>query len=603
MPALNQIFTRRYLIFLLVCFITTPIFAQDSSGISDYAMKQIADILTLKGTFTGSEKKMSSNLIFANREARGMDIGPMNGLISTQKMNGGMVEVEIRANVSDPLLEQITDQGGQVKSHSADGIRARIPLHVLHLIAADPSVQSIREPSLLQRNAATLLFSQGYLSHRVALIGNTNINGSGVKVGVLSDSAAVLGSVPALMTSGELGPNTTILSDSPDGGSDEGAAMMEVIQDLAPKAQLFFATVNSGEQAFGTNITALANAGCSIIVDDTAYFDEPVFQDGVVAQAINAFVANGGLYITAAGNNGDLDSGTSGTWEGDFLDGGPVGPPLSGTVGISKTNSVLHNFGTAQNPKLFDTVTAVGADLTLQWAEPQGGATSDYDLFILDSTGSKVVGSSSNVQPTASNPFEEISAVLFAVSNRVVITRASGSTCALHLTFFGGQLATATAGGITGHPGNGNAISVAATHWNSARTGVHPFNGVSNHVETFSSDGPRRIFFHPDGSPITPGNLLFSTSGGTSIQKPDVTAADGVVTHELAPYLGTSASAAHVAGIAALIKSANPSLTAAQIRQILTATALDSMAPGFDRDTGYGIVNAQAAVQAALATH
>lgn len=603
MPELNQVFTRRYLIFWLVCFITSPVFAENSSGISDNAMKQIAGILALKETFTAPEKKMSSNLIFADRQARGMDIGPMNGLVSTQRMSGGMVEVEIRANVSDQLLEQITAEGGKVKSHSADTIRARIPLHVLHLIAADPSVQSIREPSRLQQNAASLLFTQGYVSHRVALIGNTNINGSGVKVGVLSDSAAALGSTPALMASGELGPNTTILSESPDGGSDEGAAMMEVIQDLAPKAQLFFATINNGEQAFGTNITALANAGCSIIVDDTAYFDEPVFQDGVIAQAINTFVASGGLYITAAGNNGSQDSGTSGTWEGDFLDGGPLGPPLSGTVGISKTNSVLHNFGTTQNPKLFDTVLAVGSDLTLQWAEPQGAATNDYDLFVLDKTGNSMVGSATDIQSGASNPFEEISGVFFSVSNRVVITRASGSTCALHLSFFGGQLALATAGGITGHPGNGNAISVAATHWNSARTGVHPFTGISNPVENFSVDGPRRIFFHPDGSPITPGNVLFSTSGGTNVQKPDVTAADGVVTHEFAPYLGTSASAAHVAGIAALIKSANPSLTGAQIRQILTATAMDSMAPGVDRDAGYGIVNAQAAVQAALATH
>jgi len=66
------------------------------------------------------------------------------------------------------------------------------------------------------------------------------------------------------------------------------------------------------------------------------------------------------------------------------------------------------------------------------------------------------------------------------------------------------------------------------------------------------------------------------------------------------PFFGTSAAAAHVAGIAALVKSAKPSLTGTQLRQILISTAMDNMDPGPDLNGGYGVVNAQAAVQAAL---
>ena len=50
--------------------------------------------------------------------------------------------------------------------------------------------------------------------------------------------------------------------------------------------------------------------------------------------------------------------------------------------------------------------------------------------------------------------------------------------------------------------------------------------GAANPVETYSCDGLRRIFYNPAGTPITPGNLLFSTNGGTLLQKPDLAAAD-----------------------------------------------------------------------------
>src|SRR5208282_1539417 len=130
----------------------------------------------------------------------------------------------------------------------------------------------------------------------------------------------------------------------------------------------------------------------------------------------------------------------------------------------------------------------------------------------------------------------------------------------------------------------------------------NPFTGgAANPVEIFSSDGPRRVFFQADGTPITPGN--FSSTGGTVRQKPDITAADGV-TNDLTyggglnPFYGTSAAAPHAAAIAALLKSYNTNLTAAQIRMVLTNTALDIMAPGWDQDSGAGIVMALAALQA-----
>ena len=53
------------------------------------------------------------------------------------------------------------------------------------------------------------------------------------------------------------------------------------------------------------NIKALANtAGANIIVDDIGYPDEPMFQDGLISQAIDTVTAQGVTYFSAAGNAG-----------------------------------------------------------------------------------------------------------------------------------------------------------------------------------------------------------------------------------------------------------------------------------------------------------
>jgi subtilisin family serine protease len=212
--------------------------------------------------------------------------------------------------------------------------------------------------------------------------------------------------------------------------------------------------------------------------------------------------------------------------------------------------------------------------------------------------------SSTDRQNGTSDPFEEcFSNAGFPSNALVAIVLHSGSPRALYLNVFtGGGLTIPTAGNTIGHLAAQNSLTVASTYWDSGHTGTKPFDGTNNAVETQSADGPRRMFLNPDGSPITPGNILFATGGGTNLQKPDVTAADGVMctTPGYQPFFGTSAAAAHAAGVAALVKSAKPSLTGPQIRQILINTALDNMTAGPDINGGYGVVNAQAAVQAAL---
>lgn len=56
--------------------------------------------------------------------------------------------------------------------------------------------------------------------------------------------------------------------------------------------------------------------------------------------------------------------------------------------------------------------------------------------------------------------------------------------------------------------------------------------------------------------------------------------------------MGTSQAAAHVSGVAALVWSDKPTLTVAQMKQALSASAVDLGTPGRDKYYGYGLVNA-----------
>src|SRR5205814_4420180 len=142
-------------------------------------------------------------------------------------------------------------------------------------------------------------------------------------------------SLTASQALGDLGPVTVLPGQA--GTGDEGTAMLEIVHDLAPDAQLFFATGFPSITTFAQNIRNLRAAGCDIIVDDVFYFVESPFHDGqaagvisprnqgLVTQAVNDVTSSGALYFSSAGNLGNLDAGTSGTWEGDFVDGGPNG--------------------------------------------------------------------------------------------------------------------------------------------------------------------------------------------------------------------------------------------------------------------------------------
>src|SRR5262249_21729744 len=150
------------------------------------------------------------------------------------------------------------------------------------------------------------------------------------------------------------------------------------------------------------------------------------------------------------------------------------------------------------------------SDMTLQWSDELGASENDYDLFLLNPSLTGVLGSSTDVQDGTVDPFESIPSPGNDTGNFLVITRFSGEARFLHLNTHGGKLSISTAGQISGHAAAANAITVAAVN---AAGFTGPFTGgAANPVETYSSDGPRRVFYAADGTPITAGN--FTSTGG-----------------------------------------------------------------------------------------
>ncbi len=207
-------------------------------------------------------------------------------------------------------------------NHGGGAMEVYIPAARVHELANTKGVASVFLTLRPVTNVGATT-SQGVHQHRVDQITDqskspvTGITGKGITVGVMSDSFDTSGgSITARddVRSGDLpGPgnpnNQTpvkVLEDVT--GTDEGRAMCQIVHDMAPGANLAFATANTGEIGFADNIRLLAapksqgGAAAQVIVDDVIYFTEGMFQDTTVAKAVDDVTAQGVSYFSSAGN-------------------------------------------------------------------------------------------------------------------------------------------------------------------------------------------------------------------------------------------------------------------------------------------------------------
>jgi hypothetical protein len=458
------------------------------------------------------------------------------------------------------------------------------------------------------------------------------LRGSGTTVGVLSDSydtARLSSKAPATdaqddVVSGDLpGPAGScagqqlavdVLDEGPKAQGDEGRAMLQIVHDLAPHANLAFATAFQSEESFAQNIEALARpsseggAGADVIVDDVAWFEEPFFQDGPIAVAVNRVTEDGVSYFSAAGNDNLFDSSDReiASWEAPaFRDSLGCPEAIAKLGGFNGTHCMDFDpgagtdrtFGITVGPKRVLT-------LDLQWAEPWNGVATDLDAFLLSGSGQILAESpADNVSPTGTqrpveilqweNESSSAKTVLLSVNRFaglsprlkfILLQNGGGVSATEYPQSSGGDVVGPT---VFGHAGAESAIAVAAV----------PFDD-SAEVEPYSSRGPVTHLFGPVEGP-TPALPLGSPE---VISKPDLAATDCGATTFFAflssgtwRFCGTSAAAPHAAAVAALVRQAKPTLPDQQVRDALTDTAVPvgSYPP---EAAGAGLVDAFAAI-------
>jgi hypothetical protein len=564
--------------------------AQTPNGLTGPQTQQLQTLETQERQRSPVQKKISSNLLNAVAATRRQP--PANVRLTTQAHKPeDKAQITVKGQISDELQQFIASKGGtdiaalpQFKMLSVE-----LPLAAVEAVAARPEVKSIDFAARpIVNQVSGLQDPQGDLAHAAqAARAQYHGSGAGVKVCVISDSVRFLS---AAQTNHALGDVKVLAGASGVFQTDEGegTAMLEIVHRIAPDATLEFATAYPTDAHMVLNILKLKDDGCNIIVDDITYFNESPFQDGPIAQAVTQVANAGVLYFSSAANSGNKTHGTSGTWEGDFK-------PSSTTIVNDGVTYVYHEFA----PGVIWNRVTNGGVAGLFWTDPLNLASNDYQLLVKDTAGQLHISNNSITgqgDPYQSYPLQDGDQV-------AILKEQSAQTRFLHLATNRAQLAVSTHGATQGHnaSGAGNAFTVASI---TAATRQSAFvGGTGVKVDAWSSDGPRRMFYDPDGHPLTSGPNNLTASGGVELKKPDLTAADCVTTDNPTPglnnFCGTSAAAPHAAAIAALVKSAYPDLTPAQIRAALTGTALDIEASGWDENSGFGIAMPGPALQAA----
>jgi subtilisin family serine protease len=472
-------------------------------------------------------------------------------------------------------------------------ISGRLPIAALGTVARNSSVRSVR-PALSTRRVGRTN-TQGDRAQRTdAVRRDFGLTGAGVKIGVLSDSVdcrhtpltddpeATFTTATQDVRNNDL-PVVQVLKELPEPdcsevGTDEGRAILQLLHDVAPASRLAFHTASVSETDFAAGIKRLADAGAQIIVDDVIYFAEPMFQDGVIAQAVDSVKARGVTYFSSAGN--------------DERQSYEAGFKRSGESGLS---GLRHNFGTTRSP---DTLQLVALDpetltlLSFQWDEPfasvSGGAgsRSDVDLLFYATADDLIPFCDDNLEPAicqfpgielneGGDPLEiavisnstdstvdvNISVELYSgpAPRKIKYVWFDLGTGLFHVNEFNTESGTAY-----GHANAAGAEAVGAAAWYNTAVWGSPLWGNACRpacLEYFSSAGGVPILFDTKGrrlrAPVVrlkPG-VTGPDGGNTSFFVARITdpRVGGGEPDQYPNFFGTSASAPHVAGIAALM--------------------------------------------------
>jgi hypothetical protein len=586
-------------------------------------------------------------------QARELDISA-DGPGSLLRLDGRVL-VDVRfARGALAALDELGDAGAEIVTPSRryQTVTVAIAPARLHQLAEVRGVEGVTEkraPMLFEVGAECeggWRISEGVSQLNAATARSKyGVDGSGVTVGVLSDSydrasAAADESGPVATHAGEDVLSTdlpgsgnscpgekapvNVLADFPGPASDEGRGMLHLVHDVAPGASLAFATAFLSEFSFAQNIEMLAKpvseagAGADVIVDDVIWFEEPFFQDGPIAVAVDKVVGDGAAYFSAAGNN-NLFEGVNeiASWEAPKFRDAETCPAFLLSLIPAGTAHCMDFDPSGASDTTFAITVSPGAtlNLDLQWAEPWFGVKTDLDAYLFDLGGNLLAAEDNDNVGSVQRPVElpewentgttpkTVRLVINRCAGECNPAAAAGTPTLKFALLQNGSGVTNTEYPISsegdvvgptifGHAAASGAVALAAVPYNS-----------DSQVEKYSSRGPVTHHFEPVLGTSAADPLPFPET----IAKPDLGATDCGATTFFSflagdgewRFCGTSAAAPHAAAVAALQLEAEPAATSEAIRAAQTSTAapVGSFGPNA---IGAGLLSADSAIAALL---
>jgi subtilisin family serine protease len=617
---------------------------------------------------TGDGARMGSKLMALERmAAQSRSAADATRKVSRRlpmmRASDGYVSISAYGDDLAGLQSQLVAKGLKNAKLHATAVTGRAPVGALADMARTSGLKFLR-PALATTRAGTVQ-TQGDRSLRADRARNeAGVNGRGVRIGVLSDSydcapgafeeGAPFTRAAQDQASNDLPRDVLVLKDlsavPSDDCSDEGRAMMQLIHDVAPGSSQAFYTAFESQEDFAAGIRALAKAGSKVIVDDIIYFAEPMFEDGIIAQAVDDVYKAGVAYFSSAGND------ARNSYESRFR--------RSGALGIS---GPLHDFSPGAGVDGLQSATVGAQSITLlsfQWDQPflssngKRGSASDIDVYFYDESGEPIVPCflDPEILLVCQEPGWEINIdgdaveipVLYNLTDEelnvqlgVELFEGPAPNFIKYVWFdFGDGVFSLNeydtqSGTVYGHANARGAEAVGASAWYQTEEWGSPLRPtcIPACLNNFSSAGGVPILFGKNGLRLrapeirTKPGVTGPDGGNTtffffdlSFEVPGTTEPDGFPN-----FFGTSASAPHVAAVAALMLDQRERDIAARKRfngpKILTPDLIfralrltaDEMklrnfggdigpqpvdnADGFDLDTGFGFVDAQRALR------
>jgi subtilisin family serine protease len=499
-----------------------------------------------------------ARIVAAKDVQSGIKTARLGGL----EVKGGGIRVELLARARVGAVRRaVTALGGEVETTYAGWVVARVPPNAIGVLAARGEVAYIRTPHMAEPQAVA---GEGVGASGAAAWHAAGLTGAGVKVAIID--AGFDGYLQSV-ANGDLSATTVpvniaLCAGTPTNPEKHGTGVAEIVQEMAPGAQLYLicggdsATFKAAVDYAIANGIHIFNASLgwknTSRGDGSGSADTPDF-------AVKTARQNGVLPVISAGNDAEKH------WMGAYSD--TTTPP-----------NHFHNFNGGDETINVMLKANERLCVYLKWDDWTPPVNDDYDLRLYNSANVQVDGNQGSTYQNGGAGQTPTEGFCY---------RNTGGQATFHIAIYR-YLATVTPrfdlfidrrrwpevideynvepGSLLEPSSSPFALSVAAICWQ------------NNALEPYSSRGP--------------------TIDGRV--EPDIAGQSAVSSYAYGPFAGgcgyalttgfngTSAASPHVAGAAALVKQANPSFGPDAIQSFLEARGGDLGAPGKDNDFGFG---------------